>query len=77
SDPTLPASDSTGMYGSSEAPAALGRTLYQLFCMSMHVLAWMAVGYGVRGMEMYLEWFWTCLDCAAVRDAYAQYAFRK
>ncbi|KAN0140325.1 hypothetical protein V8E53_002221 [Lactarius tabidus] len=81
-----PASDpgaamgSSGMYGSTETPAALdalGRTLYPLFCVSVHEHAWMAAGYGVWGMETYLERFWTCLDWAAVRDAYAQYAFRK
>jgi len=69
-----------GMYAASEAPAALdalGRTLYPLFCVSVHEHAWMAAGYGVWGMETYLERFWTCLDWAAVRDAYAQYAFRK
>ena len=66
--------------GSSEAPAeldALGQTLYPLFCVSVHEHAWMAAGYGVWGMERYLERFWTCLDWGAVRDAYAQYAFRK
>ena len=45
--------------------------------MSVHEHAWMAAGYGVWGMETYLERFWTCLDWAAVRDAYAHYAFRK
>ena len=66
--------------GSSEAPAeldALGQTLYPLFCVSVHEHAMMAAGYGVWGLETYLERFWTCLDWAAVRDAYAQYAFRK
>lgn len=86
SDPPLPASDGrvvTGgarLYGAPEAsPAldALGRTLYPLFCVSVHEHAWMAAGYGVWGMETYLERFWTCLDWAAVRDAYARYAFRK
>jgi len=84
SDP-LPASDAAvtggaGMYGEPEAPPALdglGRTLYPLFCVSVHEHAWMAAGYGVWGMETYLEHFWTCLDWAAVRDAYALYAFRK
>ncbi|KAN0140323.1 hypothetical protein V8E53_002219 [Lactarius tabidus] len=28
----------------------------------------MAAGYGVWGVETYLERFWTCLDWAAVRD---------
>ena len=56
---------------------ALGRTLYPLFCVSVHEHAWMAAGYGVWGLETYLERFWTCLDWAAVRDAYARYAFRK
>ncbi|KAI9453199.1 hypothetical protein BJY52DRAFT_1153344 [Lactarius psammicola] len=71
---------SAGMYGAPEAPAALdalGRTLYPLFCVSVHEHAWMAAGYGVWGMETYLDRFWTCLDWAAVRDAYARYAFRK
>ena len=66
--------------GSSEAPAeldALGQMLYPLFCVSVHEHAWMAAGYGVWGMERYLERFWTCLDWGAVRDTYAQYAFRK
>jgi superoxide dismutase len=79
SDPGA-ATGSSGMYGSTEAPAALdalGRTLYPLFCVSVHEHAWMVAGYGVWGMETYLERFWTCLDWAAVRDAYAQYAFRK
>ena len=44
-------------------------------CVYKH--AWMAAGYGVWGMDAYLERFWTCLDWAAVRDGYAQYAFRK
>jgi hypothetical protein len=82
SDPALLAADagaptdSVGMYGSSEAPAtldALGHTLYALFCVSVHENAWMAVGYSVWGMER----FWTCLDWAAVWEAYAQYAFLK
>ena len=85
SDPPLFASNAavtggTGMYGAPEAPPALddlGRTLYPLFCVSVHEHAWMAAGYGVWGMETYLERFWTCLNWAAVRDAYAQYAFRK
>ncbi|KAH9032139.1 hypothetical protein EDB85DRAFT_2089321 [Lactarius pseudohatsudake] len=71
---------SDGMYGAAEAPAALdalGKTLYPLFCVSVHEHAWMAAGYGVWGMETYLERFWTCLDWAAVREAYARYAFRK
>lgn len=86
SDPSQLVSDaggvsgSTGAYGANEAPAALdalGRTLYPLFCVSVHEHAWMAAGYGVWGMETYLERFWTCLDWAAVRDAYARYAFRQ
>lgn len=85
SDPSLPVSDAavtsgTGMYAAPEPPLALdavGRTLYPLFCVSVHEHAWMAAGYGVWGMETYLERFWTCLDWAAVRDAYARYAFRK
>ena len=74
SDPNLGAAS-----GSSEAPAeldALGQTLYPLFCVSVHEHAWLAAGYGIWGLERYLERFWTCLDWAAVRDAYAQYAFR-
>jgi Fe-Mn family superoxide dismutase len=75
---TRPGTGSTGMNGSSGAPAALGRTLYYpLFRVSTHEYAWMAAGYGVWGMETYLERFWTCLDWAAVQDAYAQYVFRK
>ena len=54
----------------------LGQTLYPLFCVSMHEHAWMAAGYGVWGKEMYLERFWSCLDWAAVRDAYTSYALR-
>ena len=50
------------MYGARKAPPVLDtlwRTLYPLFCVSMHELAWMAVGYGVWGMETYyLEGFW-------------------
>jgi len=60
--------------GSSSDLDTLGRTLYPLFCVSVHEHAWMAAGYGVWGKEKYLERFWTCLDWAAVRDAYAQYA---
>ena len=60
--------------GSSSDLDSLGRTLYPLFCVSVHEHAWMAAGYGVWGKEKYLERFWTCLDWAAVRDAYAQYA---
>ena len=60
--------------GSSSDLDSLGRTLYPLFCVSVHEHAWMAAGYGVWGKERYLERFWTCLDWAAVRDAYAQYA---
>ena len=48
---------------------ALGQTLYPLFYVSVHEHAWMAAGYGVWGMETYLEIFWTCFDGAAVRDA--------
>jgi Fe-Mn family superoxide dismutase len=50
---------------------SLGQTLYPLFCVSVHEHAWMAGGYGVWGKERYLEQFWTCLDWAAVREAYA------
>jgi len=39
--------------------------------------AWIVAGYGVWGVEMYLERFWACLNWAAMRNAYAQYAFRK
>ncbi len=39
--------------------------------------ALMAAGYGVWGMETYLERFWTCLDRAAVRDVYVRYSFSK
>jgi Fe-Mn family superoxide dismutase len=60
--------------GSSSDLDTLGRTLYPLFCVSVHEHAWMGAGYGVWGKEKYLERFWTCLDWAAVRDAYAQYA---
>ena len=77
---TLPSSNLGAASGSSEAPTeldALGQTLYPLFCVSVHEHAWMAAGYGVWGMETYLERFWTCLDWAAVRNAYAQYASRK
>ncbi|KAH9008317.1 hypothetical protein EDB85DRAFT_2170442 [Lactarius pseudohatsudake] len=86
SDPPLAASDagavagSNGMYGTSEAPAALDalwKTLYPLFYVSVHEHAWMAVGYGVWRRETYLERFWTCLDWAAVQEAYAWYAVRK
>ncbi|KAH8977979.1 hypothetical protein EDB92DRAFT_1879859 [Lactarius akahatsu] len=86
SDPPLAPSDagavagSDGTYGASEAPAALdalGKTLYPLFCVSVHEHAWMAAGYGVWGMETYLERFWTCLNWVAVREAYARYAVRK
>lgn len=54
----------------------LGATLYPLFCVSVHEHAWMAAGYGVWGKETYLERFWSCLDWAAVKDAYASYAMR-
>jgi Fe-Mn family superoxide dismutase len=85
SDPPLLPSDAAvtdgaEMFAAPEAPPALdalGRTLYPLFCVSVHEHAWMAAGYGVWGMDAYLERFWTCLDWAAVREAYAQYAFRK
>jgi Fe-Mn family superoxide dismutase len=60
--------------GSSSDLYSLGRALYPLFCVSVHEHAWMAAGYGVWGREKYMERFWTCLDWAAVRDAYAQYA---
>ncbi|KAI0253154.1 Manganese/iron superoxide dismutase [Lactifluus subvellereus] len=66
--------------GSEGGPApldTLGRTLYPLFCVSVHEHAWMAAGYGVWGKETYLERFWTCLDWAAVRDAYARYAMHR
>ncbi len=48
------------MYGAAEAPHlldALGLTLYQLFCVSVHEHAWIAAGYGVWGMETCLERF--------------------
>ncbi|KAH9068268.1 hypothetical protein EDB83DRAFT_2314754 [Lactarius deliciosus] len=70
---------SNGMYEAS-VPAtldALGKTLYPFFCVSVHEHAWMAAGYGVWGVETYLEHFWICLDWAAVREAYARYAFHK
>ncbi len=54
----------------------LGDTLYPLFCVSVHEHAWMAAGYGVWGKETYLERFWSCLDWAAVRDAYTLHALR-
>ncbi|KAI0296058.1 hypothetical protein B0F90DRAFT_1811359 [Multifurca ochricompacta] len=68
-----------GLFGASETPSldTIGRTLYPLFCVSVNEHAWMAAGYGVWGKEKYLERFWTCLDWAAVRDAYARYALRK
>jgi superoxide dismutase, Fe-Mn family len=59
--------------GSTTALDSLGQTLYPLFCVSVHEHAWMAAGYGVWGKERYLDRFWTCLDWAAVRDAYARY----
>jgi Fe-Mn family superoxide dismutase len=55
----------------------LGQTLFPLFCVSVHEHAWMAGGYGVWGREAYLERFWSCLDWAAVRDAYARYRQRQ
>ncbi len=55
----------------------LGETLYPLFCVSLHEHTWMAAGYGVWGKETYLERFWSCLDWAAVRDAYVLYALRR
>ena len=66
-----------GLLGAPDGSVALdtiGRTLYPLFCVSVHEHAWMAAGYGVWGKETYLERFWTCLNWAAVRDAYALYA---
>ncbi|KAH9983491.1 hypothetical protein BJV74DRAFT_965596 [Russula compacta] len=65
------------MLGAPDEPPSLdtiGHTLYPLFCVSVHEHAWMAAGYGVWGKETYLERFWTCLDWAAVREAYARYA---
>jgi Fe-Mn family superoxide dismutase len=59
--------------GSTMALDSLGQTLYPLFCVSVHEHAWMAAGYGVWGKETYLDRFWTCLDWAAVRDAYVWY----
>ncbi|KAH9967728.1 hypothetical protein BGW80DRAFT_1339737 [Lactifluus volemus] len=59
------------------APASLdtlGQTLYPLFCVSVHEHAWIAAGYGVWGVETYMDRFWTCLDWAAVQDSYARYA---
>ncbi len=46
------------MYVAPEAPHpldALGRTLYQLFCVIVYEHARIVAGYGVWGMEMYLE----------------------
>jgi superoxide dismutase, Fe-Mn family len=59
--------------GSSTTLVSLGQTLFTLFCVSVHEHAWMAGGYGVWGMERYLERFWTCLDWEAVRDSYVVY----
>jgi superoxide dismutase, Fe-Mn family len=62
------------------APASLdtlGQTLYPLFCVSVHEHAWITAGYGVWGIETYMDRFWTCLDWAAVRDAYARYVVRR
>jgi len=62
-----------------DGPASLetfGQTLFPLFCVSVHEHAWMAAGYGVWGKETYLERFWSCLDWAAVKDAYISYALR-
>jgi Fe-Mn family superoxide dismutase len=54
----------------------LGQTLYPLFCVSVYEHTWMAGGYGVWGRETYLERFWSCLDWAAVKEAYTLYALR-
>jgi len=62
-----------GVADGSSTLDSLGQTLYPLFCVSVHEHAWMAAGYGVWGKERYLERFWTCLDWAAVRDAYVMY----
>lgn len=62
-----------------ERPASLdrlGQTMFPLFCVNVHEYAWMAGGYGVWGREQYLERFWSCLDWAAVRDAYISYSLR-
>ena len=52
----------TGMPDGPASFDTLGETLYPLFCVSVHEHAWIAVGYGVWGMETYLERFWSCLD---------------
>jgi superoxide dismutase, Fe-Mn family len=65
---------STGGTDGSTNLDSLGQTLYPLFCVSVNEHAWMAAGYGVWGKETYLERFWTCLDWAAVREAYALYS---
>ena len=62
----------TGMPDEPASLDTLGETLYPLFCVSVHEHAWIAAGYGVWGMERYLERFWSCLDWAAVRDTYSR-----
>jgi len=72
SDSPLAASDAGDV--TADTPAALEALecmVYPLFCVNVQ---WMAAGDGVGSMETYLERSWTCLDWAAVRDTYAQYA---
>ena len=45
---------STELYGT----AVPGRMLYPLFCVGVHEHMWMATGYGMWGMAMYLEHFY-------------------
>ncbi|KAN0140295.1 hypothetical protein V8E53_002191 [Lactarius tabidus] len=48
----------TGSMGMHDSPEA-GRTLYPLFFVRVHEYMWVAAGYGVCSMAMYLERFWT------------------
>ncbi|CAK5262673.1 unnamed protein product [Mycena citricolor] len=47
-----------------------GKTLYPLFCVSVHEHAWLSAGYGVWGKEEWLREFWSVLNWERVGEAY-------
>ncbi|OCH94323.1 manganese and iron superoxide dismutase [Obba rivulosa] len=78
--PSYGKSPTPGMYDEDVVPrqqdqhiVQTGKSLYPLFCVSVHERAWVGAGYGVWGKEEYMKRFWSVLDWKSVCETYSKF----